>query len=143
MLVNSSASSEPKDHVAAAPQRGMHVAGARAAHHRQRDPHQQRHIRPFAQRQVTADEHHHAAPSQHQRQRIEFQIQGDQAGRGAEHRAGNALQRPLQHVAPKRIGPITTTRVISGQVPSGTASKRISRKVRINANPMRTPWTMR
>ena len=41
------------------------------------------------------------------------------------------------------IGPITTTSVISGHVPSGISSKRTSTKVNTNASAMRQPCTTR
>ena len=41
------------------------------------------------------------------------------------------------------IGPITTTSVISGQVPSGIPVSRTSKKVSKKAMAMRTPCTLR
>ena len=37
------------------------------------------------------------------------------------------------------MGPITTTRVMRGQVLSGSLSSRVSRKVRVKARAMRRP----
>ncbi|CNU42136.1 Uncharacterised protein [Salmonella enterica subsp. enterica serovar Bovismorbificans] len=41
------------------------------------------------------------------------------------------------------MGPIITTNVISGHVPSGIENRRTSRKVRMNARAIRMPCTMR
>ncbi|MNV68582.1 hypothetical protein D3C71_1614430 [compost metagenome] len=43
----------------------------------------------------------------------------------------------------KEIGPMITTSVMSGQVPSGMCSNLTRRKVRMNANAMRQPCTTR
>ena len=43
----------------------------------------------------------------------------------------------------EEIGPITTTRVMRGQVPSGTFSSRTSKKVSTKASAIRTPCTTR
>ena len=51
--------------------------------------------------------------------------------------------RDFLDVTKKEIGPITTTRVMRGQVPSGTFSSRTSKKVSTKASAIRTPCTTR
>ena len=90
-----------EDHIAASPQRGMHIAGRRPDHHRQSNADQQRLIGFLAQRQPAAEEHRRRAPEDHQRQGDELKLQRHQPQRRTEDRAADTLKRPRHDVTPE------------------------------------------
>ena len=81
-------------HINAAGYGRFHVIGRRAADYRQCCADQQGHIGAFAKGKVAGDKHQDCGPQQHKGERIDFQVQPDQARQRADDGPAGALYCP-------------------------------------------------